>query len=293
MSSPLQSALIHGERAGGRYVVASPTTFQRGLSGVRHGNSAGSSLEFLDHREYQPGDDIRHINWNAMARSDRLTVKLFREEISPHLDLILDGSRSMDLEDSEKGRATIGLAALLAQAAANAGFTCKPWIIRAGCQPIPDGHLAPSSWKGIDFDFVGNGAESLARMPPRLRPLGLRILLSDLLWEGDPGAVVRMLSYQATRVMVVQILAEADRNPVMAGNIRLIDAETREAQEIFADEAALRAYHANLARLQQEWQMACRRLGASMTTMIAETFVQKWEPVELLIAQILSVQGAA
>src|SRR5262252_9355854 len=118
-----RSYLTEGERAGIRYALEPPRAASAALAGLQLGRQAGTSLEFRDHRDYQPGDDLRRIDWNAYARSDRLTVKLYREEISPHLDIIVDGSRSMAIESSAKARAALGLPAAFAVAAENAGYS--------------------------------------------------------------------------------------------------------------------------------------------------------------------------
>src|ERR1700735_3484931 len=123
MDATIRSALRDGEKLGLRYALQIPQVAARGFMGSRGGRRAGSSIDFQDYREYQPGDDLRFIDWGIYARTDRLTVKLFREEVTPHLDLILDGSRSMNLEESAKGNALAQLAALLATSAANAQCT--------------------------------------------------------------------------------------------------------------------------------------------------------------------------
>ena len=79
-----------------------PRQRRSGLLGGTLSQRAGSSLEFRDHRAYEPGDDLRHIDWNAYARTDQLTIKLFREEVTPHLDVVIDTSRSMDLEGTRR-----------------------------------------------------------------------------------------------------------------------------------------------------------------------------------------------
>src|SRR5215211_1157838 len=114
MSHNYREFLLEGERVGMRYSLAVPRTTSTTLAGLQMGQRAGSSLEFKDHRDYQPGDDPRRIDWNAFARSDKLIVKLFREEISPHLDIVLDGSRSMAIGESLKAEAAVALAAALA-----------------------------------------------------------------------------------------------------------------------------------------------------------------------------------
>lgn len=280
--------LREGEAAGAPYRLGVPHQLQRGLAGTRIGRGVGSSLEFLDHREYQPGDDIRHINWQALARSDRLTIKLFREEVSPHVDLLLDGSRSMALEETGKARAAVGLAGLLAKAADNAGFTCCPWLIQAGCERIRNGHLPPASWEDLDLSFAGDAGTALARLPPALRPHGLRILISDLLWETDPSSIMRLLGNQASAVLVVQVLAHSEIHPGFLGNMRLVDTETGREEELFIDQAALARYQAQLARHQEHWLLACRKVGASMVTLPAEPLIADWRPVTLVEQQFLA-----
>src|SRR6185295_11749770 len=66
-----------------------------GRVGERLGSGTGSSLEFQDYRSYAPGDDLRHVDWAAYARSELLAVRLYREEVAPRVDLVIDCSRSM------------------------------------------------------------------------------------------------------------------------------------------------------------------------------------------------------
>ncbi len=289
MSDEIRAALYEGENAGSRYSLVSPARLPMGISGVRLGKGAGSSLEFLDHREYQPGDDIRQINWSVLARTDRLTIKLFREEITPHLDIFIDTSRSMALEGTEKLRAVLSLAGLLARAADNAGFTHCPWLIAGDCRRVENGHFQASGWGPMQFSFSGNCADSLLRFPPSWKPLGIRILLSDLLWDGDPEQIVRLISQNASAVLVVQILAKDDVQPMFKGNMRLYDVETESHIEMFVDDLLLQRYRESLAGLQQNWQAACTRAGVRMTTMIAERFVSGFDPVELIQSEFLSV----
>src|SRR5262249_23507937 len=176
-----RSYLMEGERAGRGYALEPPRAASSALAGLQLGRQAGASLEFRDHRDYQPGDDLRRIDWNAFTRSDRLTVKLYREEISPHLDIVLDGSRSMALEGSAKARAAIGLAAAFAVAAANAGYSHNAWLARAYVEPVASGSNRPALWRALALDFRGNPAEAFTRTPPGFRRQGMRVLISDLL----------------------------------------------------------------------------------------------------------------
>src|SRR5262245_30227334 len=177
------SYLIDGERAGMRYALEPPRATSAASAGLQLGLQAGASLEFRDHRDYQPGDDLRRIDWNAFARSDRLTVKLYREEISPHLDVILDGSRSMALESTAKARAAVGLAAAFAVAAENAGYSHNAWLARVGVEPVANGSNRPALWRSLTLDFRGAPAEALTRTSPGSQRRGRRALSRDLhLW---------------------------------------------------------------------------------------------------------------
>jgi uncharacterized protein (DUF58 family) len=257
------------------------------MTGAALGSQAGSSLEFNDYREYEPGDDLRHIDWNAYARSDQLMVKLFREEVTPHVDIAIDGSRSMALEESRKAEAALALAAFFAAAAANAGYSHRAWLMTETVRHVANGTARPVRWEGIDFEFRGNPAEVLHRQLPAWRPRGMRILLSDLLWLGDPLTALARIADRAATVVVVQILAEADVTPPSQGNLRLIDSETEDVQDIYVDAVALKRYHDGLTRHQQNWHRACRQAGALMTTVIAERVLRDWRLDELVAADLL------
>src|ERR1700733_11860114 len=77
----------------------------RGHSGNWLGAGIGSSIDFQDHRPYLPGDDPRYIDWQAYARTGNYTMKLYREEVSPLVDLVLDVTPSMFFEERKGLRA--------------------------------------------------------------------------------------------------------------------------------------------------------------------------------------------
>ena len=191
MDTRLRQRLIEGERIGLRYALAIPQASLTGLTGGHLGKGAGSSVDFQDYREYEPGDDLRRIDWNVYARSDRLTVKLYREEVNPHLDLIIDGSRSMNLEQTRKAESVATLAAVLSTAASNAHCSTSVWLAADGCQRVLNDQLRPSSWDGLEFDGITSLEESMRILPPRFRRQSVRVLLSDLFWMGNPLPTLR------------------------------------------------------------------------------------------------------
>ncbi|MCI0642231.1 MAG: DUF58 domain-containing protein [Gemmataceae bacterium] len=289
MSSSLRQALLEGERAGSHYVLTTPRGLPLGTVGPHQGARTGSSLEFREHRDYQPGDDLRYVDWSVYARSDKLVVKLYHEEVTPHLDIVVDSSRSMALAGTTKAEAAVGLAAFFAVAAENAGMTQKLWWAGDGCAQPPACQGRAHTWDLPAFDFAASFAESFARRPPLFRPRGLRVLLSDLLWLGDPMHVLAPCADRATATIVLQILADADVRPPERGNLRLLDVESGQTLELLVDDAAARRYGAALERHESNWREACRRVGAIMTIVVAEEWLEERRLDELVAAEVLQV----
>jgi uncharacterized protein (DUF58 family) len=288
MKDSTRQSLAVGERAGLRYALTTPRHAPAGTSGAVLSGRAGSSLEFREHRDYQPGDDLRHVDWNAYARTDQLSVKLYREEVTPHLDLLIDGSRSMTLEDSQKESATLALAAFFARSATNAGFSSVAWRLGGDTRRISPGAGGPLTWNDLEFTHVGPPG-GVGASGPVWRPRGVRILISDLLWEGDPLETVRPFSERASVTLIVQVLAEADVNPPEGRSLRLVDVETGLMREIHTDALAVARYRAALARHQENWHAACRQVGALFVSVVAESILAGWDVDQLVAAGVLKV----
>lgn len=287
MATDYKDYLAEGMAAGCRYRLVPPVSNPQGLSGERMGNRPGSSLEFMDHREYKPGDDIRRIDWAAYGRSDKLIVRLYREEIDPHLEIILDGSVSMDLPGSNKSGAAVALAAMLAQCAYNAGFSYRLWMAGMQCRQISECSELPTDWHNIKFDFQGSPADSLTKPAGRMRPRAMRVFISDLMYPGDPDATMLALSENASSVLVVQMLAESDINPPGPGNIKLHDCETGELMEIYIDSITRKKYLDRLENHKQQWLRATRHCGAEITTLAADEFLKNKEIPDFILRGIL------
>ncbi len=179
------------------------------LAGLHKSPYKGQSVEFLQHREYIPGDDLRRVDWKVWARQDRLTVKEFEEETSLRLTLLVDGSASMDYRGGRaappagavrpsKFETAATLAASLAWLALSHGDAAGCAVfddrVRRGLPPrsrathlseICDLLEAPRNAGPSDFQPVLTGLAST--LPTR----GMVILVSDLL--GDRDGILRGL----------------------------------------------------------------------------------------------------
>jgi len=286
MKQQYQQYLLDGRNAGIRYGLNIPRSSYIDPSGSHLGMRSGSSLEFVDHREYVPGDDLRRVDWNAYARSDRLAIKTYRSEVYPYVDIILDCSRSMSLEMTPKAQAALGLAALFAQAAGNCGYMFKAWAAGQTCEKIENGNADPMWWEGINFDYRDSLTRALRYMPA-FRPRSIRLLISDLLWLGEPMEMLAALCHQASAVYVVQVLTRTEIEPAEVGNLRLVDFETDQSVDVFVDEVALGRYKDALSHHQQNWSRAAIQVGAVLTTLVAEQIVGNWQLDDLVARGML------
>ena len=288
MSDRFAEALQAGQEAGARYRLQPPRTVAAGVLGEQLANRPGSSIEFMDHRSYQVGDDLRRVDWAAYARTRRLIVKRYREEATPHVDVLIDATRSMNLPGSDKAPAALGLAAVLAAAASNAGFSCAVYRVAEDVKPLAPANQPPAAWQLPEFDFAGTIEAALARPLTELKPRALRVLISDLLWPGDPDAVLRPFAQGAATPVLVQVLGEDEVRPPRRGSVRLVDAETGRMQSLFIDAATQRRYEKRLADHQNRWRQAARQVDASVAEFVDQSLIGEWDLKPLIASGVLT-----
>lgn len=277
MDSTWAEQVAAGYQAGLGYALLRPRRTPAGLIGEQLGSNTGSSIEFMDYREYTPGDDLRRVDWSVYGRTDRLVVKMHREEVTPHLDILIDASKSMALSGSVKPAATLGLAAALSAAADNARWSRTLFSVSEQSVQVPGGKGDPAGWAWPGFD----GREPLGQTPiasgMKLRRRSVRVLISDLLFDGDPWPILSRLADGASALFIVQLLAAKDTEPPWSGDMRLIDSETGSMRELRLDSSAMQRYLQRLGTLQQQWGDACRRVDGRMVELIAENLADGWD----------------
>lgn len=261
MPRPSPAALALAER----YRPAFERVPPRGPAGERLGRASGSSLEFHDRRSYQLGDDVRHIDWRAVARSDQLVTRVWREEVLARVEILVDVSRSLAIEPA-KAQLTVDLAALFALAAREDG--CEALVIALGQEPRP-----------VPLDeLVRDGLEFEARAPfePLLRAAaGLQrrgamvVVLSDFLFPHDARALVRLAAARAGVLALVQLLSRDEDAPRAGSTQRLVDCETDATLDLVLDSATVAAYTRRLANLKLALAEEARRTAARFTTLVA------------------------
>jgi hypothetical protein len=243
----------------------------RGQAGEFTGSGTGSSLDFQDHRAYAPGDDPRHINWQAYARTGNYTMKLFREEVRPVVDLIVDVSESMFFEEGKSVR-TAELFHFITASCDSAGASLSIHLVR-GDSALP---LDPALARGhgwLDFpESLKRGdpasAPDVTKVPVRAN--AIRVFLSDLLFPGDPKPLLRHFGQRHGSIVIFAPWIAAEAHPEWTGNYDFIDAESNTRHPHRIEAATLRRYLDAYANHFSLWKNSARRHQAAFARIPAE-----------------------
>lgn len=245
----------------------------KGTVGNWLGAGVGSSIDFQDHRPYLPGDDPRYINWQAYARTGSYSMKLYREEVSPVIDLALDVSASMAHEPA-KAQRSLELFYYCAIGALQTGAALRTYIIRGrDVAAIPTDALRGHRWltpEAGEPDIPDDKdrkaappetAPDLRRLP--WRPKALRIFVSDLLYPGAPSELFATAGAGAGGIIFCP-WTRAESDPDWFGNVELIGVETGERVLKHYTEAMLADYRQSYRNHFSQWRSFARSRGVKL-----------------------------
>jgi uncharacterized protein (DUF58 family) len=221
----------------------------RGIQGDWQGLGTGNSLDFQDHRPYVPGDDLRHLNWQAYARTGHYTMKLFRQDVSPAVDLAVDLSGSMFL-DEEKSARTAELLYWSVESALEAGASLRCFAVRGSAvEPLALDDIMAHDWARL-----ATGAEPPAFASVPWRHGSLRVILSDLLWPGEIQPILQALDERQGSGHLLAPYCAAEAEPHWAGNLQMLDCETEALRLQRMDRGIVEQYRAAYARHFGLWE---------------------------------------
>jgi uncharacterized protein (DUF58 family) len=268
------------------------------LAGAYHGARPGIGLTFAELRAYEPGDDVRHLDWNVTARQGRPFVRRFVEERALTLWLVVDVSASMRFgnERSTKADRAAQAAALLATAAIQNGD-------RAGLILISDKielELAPAGGvrhlSQIVRALVATPTSSpktklsvgIARVRRTIRRAML-VVISDFVGEEPAGAWRRTARRHDT--IALRVVEPREVSLPNAGLIALEDAEGGQTRVVDSGSSSLRkSYEQRAEKHAQAFQRWCANCGIQAFTMTTE--VDPIVPLIELFAQRATRRGA-
>ena len=243
------------------------------LSGLHRSPRRGFSVEFAEHRMYQPGDELRYVDWKILGRNDRLYVKQFEEETNLRAMVVCDASRSMAWSGSPETvlpkldyarRLIAALSLVLLRQRDATGLITFDDDVRTVLPP----RARLSHWRQLLATLgaleagQGTAAEpALRRVVKQLRRRGLVVFVSDLLLDRDLALkALRFLRHRGHQVLVLHLMDPAE--VVLGGpaEARFEDPETRAAVVLRPRDWA-GAYRDTVRGVVQEWRLACRRHG--------------------------------
>jgi uncharacterized protein (DUF58 family) len=243
-------------------------------------------VEFAEYRPYQPGDDLRYIDWKIAARSDRWVVRQYEEETNLRASIVLDVSKSMAWSGAEfyalagtdqstaprltklayAERLTAALALLLLRQRDAVGLVRFDSEIRSAVPP----RARNGQWRRVIAALEESGAGNASSAPIALEQAarlinrrGMIVLVSDLLMD-IPGVerAVRGLRAAGHDVTVLHLMDPAERELPSGGEAVFIDPES--TLEIAASVADVRAaYRETVDEVIDEWRTMFASIGAS------------------------------
>jgi uncharacterized protein (DUF58 family) len=248
------------------------------LLGLHTSPHRGFSAEFAELRAYQPGDDIRYVDWRMFGRSDRYYVKQFQEETNLVAHLLLDVSESMAWQSDPQLPSKLwyakqvgaAVSLLLVQQGDSVGFAAFQDSVVRRLQAKG----GKRQWYELlrqmeDVEAAGGTKAHLALrdIGRRLTKRGLIVLISDLLVDPEETRLaLRFLRHRGHEVLVFHLLDPGERELPPAGDAWFFDPETKE--ELRVNAADLRSdYRAAVQSALREWERALRPHGMDYVTL--------------------------
>lgn len=186
------------------------------ITGLHKSPYHGFSVEFAEHRQYMPGDEIKHLDWKVYGKTDRYYIKQFEEETNLRSYLLLDASASMGYASNGLSKLeyasylTAALTYLMIKQRDAVGLMTFDNKIRKFLPPRSIGsymHRILSELENIRSENVTNVSDTFHEMAERINRRGLIIILSDL--YDDPEKILLALKHFRHRkheVIVFHIL---------------------------------------------------------------------------------------
>ncbi len=262
------------------------------IKGERRSKRKGQSVEFADYRNYVVGDDLRFLDWNLLARLDRLFIRLFLEEEDLHVYLLIDNSLSMDFGTPTK----LHYARQVAAALGFIGLTNMDRVVLHVfndrlTQQSPALRGRRSLWQLLGFlqKIEPAGPSDLRRalkaFSLKCSGKGIVILLSDFMDKGGYEEALRYLIARQLDIYAIQILSQEEISPEIVGDLKLVDVEDEDVAEITVSGPLLKRYKQNLAAYQAALSEFCLRRGVSFLCTSNQV------PFERLVLNALRLRG--
>jgi uncharacterized protein (DUF58 family) len=244
--------------------LVSRRVFSGRLRAERRTKKTGSGVEFADHRDYQPGDDFRTLDWSVYQRFEKLLVRLYEEEEDLAIYFIVDASASMGFGDGRKLRYAKRVAAALAYV----GLANLDRVNIVTTADVVTGRMPETRGKARIFkafrflQAVKPGGttdlgDALKIFVAQNKRRGLAVLISDLYDPAGFEKGINVLRYNKFDVFVVHVVDPAEGKPKLNGDVLVYDCETGDEREVTVTAKVLQRFGEAYAKYEADIDRFC------------------------------------
>jgi len=264
------------------------------LTGLHRSPRRGFSVEFAEHRAYQPGDELRYVDWKILGRKDRLYVKQFEEETNLRAMIVLDAIRSMAWTGSPDvlltkldyaRRLVAALTLILIRQHDATGLITFDDQVRSVTTPrarLKHWRLLLTALARLEPGRGTAAEQALTQVLSALRRRGLVIFVSDLLFDRELAVrALRFLRHRGHQVLVLHIMDPGERSLSGPAEARFEDPETENAVILRPKDWA-RVYEVTVNQAVADWRIACRSIGMGYHCVTTDT------PFGLALREVLA-----
>lgn len=282
-----------------RMRIPSKKLFIGNMKGKRRSPKRGSSIEFADYRDYQPGDDFRFIDWNIYSRLDKLFTKTFMEEENIFMHILIDTSESMKSGTPPK----LLFAKQVAFALSYISLVNLDIVMISGFNEDIS-KLPPLRGKHHIFllSTLLDRIEGSSETPKRsfmdvcfkkyissVPNSGIAIIISDFLvpkqiYEAGLNAFVD----KNFELKLIQVLSDDEIDPNISGEFKLKDAETGEIKEVTVTEKVLERYKERLKIFCEELKSFCNKNSIVYAQANTKLNIEDFLLVELVKKEVIA-----
>lgn len=262
--------------------LASKSKMRGHHKGSHRAQRIGSSMDFSDYRAYHLGDDIRQIDWNVYARSEKYFIKRFLDEQEMRVHIVVDGTKSMNSQPEKW--------LLAKQLAAALGYIVLQQDDRLQCTYITDTDIPPFRQKGssakqkflhtlmqfpepsMQSSFVEKASKHLVKGQTVL------IVITDALEPIEKlESFIRRLRNYAGDIRFIQVVEQDIHHPTFTGDMAFFDIETEKTVNVSVSSSTLQNYFESKAQHEKQLDLLCSKYGvAKLQVLVAEGFQQSF-----------------
>ena len=245
---------------------------------------SGQGLEFLDHREYSEGDDLRNIDWRVTARSHKPQIRRHRDELTSEWYICLDGSASMFWNRKEKWQLACQLGIAFSYMLLHLGNRVGLMLYSDRIDKIVPAAMGRAQFAHIARNLAGATAKSTSHqshldgIATSLKPRTPVVIISDFLLNDDLQGSMKKLITQDRQIHCIQVNSNAETSMTARGPYYLKDVETNNTRLVNLSDAYVEHSSRQLQQHIEQLHHFCRKHGIIHTSCRTE---KNWKDIIL------------